>query len=126
MPYLAAAELTYGGPGLGGELGGVKGVVMRHVRPERGPGGLVVGVHAEADPDVFSHLGGLFFCEGLGNSEWAYQLIVWETKIRAAESSLDPAMVEEVFPLLRGKDGVYGHFDNAWRLLSVESRESIV
>lgn len=68
VPYLAAAELANGSPGPGGELGGVEGVVVRHVRPECSPGGLVVWVHAQAGPDVFGHLGGLFFCKGLGDS----------------------------------------------------------
>lgn len=68
-PYLASAELADGGPSLGGELSGVKSVVVRHVRPERCPGGLVVGVHAQAGPDVLGHLGGLLSCECLGDSE---------------------------------------------------------
>lgn len=29
----------------------------------------------------------------------------------ASENSLDPAMGEEVLPLFRGENGVYGHFD---------------
>ena len=64
QPVLTTNQFTYRFPRLRRELRHQHGAVLGHIGTLAGPGGFVIGVEAEARPDVAREVGGLGGCEG--------------------------------------------------------------